>query len=95
MFDNILINHYRLNNEQLIGLENHISENGILFINGFGHKHVVNSKIREEDLIQPTDFAGIQRYFELIKHIEDQDDRGYFVTYIFRKNKVNISLNKQ
>lgn len=85
VFDNILINHYRLNKGQLTRIENHISDNGILFICGFGHMHSIDSKIREEDLIQPADFNDIKKSFELIKYIEDKDERGFFVTYIFRK----------
>lgn len=87
-FDNILINHYRLSKDQFADIENHVTDEGILFICGFGHKHKVDSKIRKEDLIQPTDFEDINKSFELIEYIESQDDRGFFVTYIFRKIKV-------
>jgi 2-polyprenyl-3-methyl-5-hydroxy-6-metoxy-1,4-benzoquinol methylase len=86
-FDNILINHYRLNKDQLESIESHISEEGILFVCGFGHNHTVDSKIRKEDLLQPTDFEDIKKHFELLKYIEEEDDRGFFVTYIFRKIK--------
>lgn len=87
IFDNIIINHYRLNKEQLVDIENHITDNGILFICGFGYKHKIDYKIRKEDLIQPTDFEDIDKAFELIKYIENEDDRGFFVTYIFHKKK--------
>ncbi|WP_029451268.1 class I SAM-dependent methyltransferase [Clostridium algidicarnis] len=87
IFDNILVNHYRLSKEQLADIENHIFDNGILFVSGFGDKHKVDSKIRKEDLIQQSDFEDINKSFELIKYIENQDDRGFFVTYIFRKKK--------
>ena len=85
IFDNILINHYRLSKEQLEDIEKHITDNGILFICGFGHNHEIDSKIRKEDLIQPDDFENLKKSFELIKNTEIQDDRGVFVTYIFRK----------
>lgn len=85
IFDNILINHYRLSKKQLEDMENHITDNGILFICGFGYKHKVDSKVRKEDLIQPTDFENLKKSFELIRNIENKDDRGFFVTYIFRK----------
>lgn len=85
IFDNILINHYRLSKEGFADIGNHISDNGILFICGFGHKHQVDSKIREQDLIQPSDFEDVKISFELIQYIEDIDERGFFVTYIFRK----------
>lgn len=87
VFDNVLINHYRLNKEQLEHIKNHISDYGILFICGFGYKHKVDSRIRKEDLIQPTDFEDINKSFKLIKYIENKDDRGFFVTYIFQKKK--------
>lgn len=87
LFDNILINHYRLNRNQLKDIKNHITDHGILFICGFGHNHKVDLKIRKEDLIQPSDFEDVKKSFELIKYIENEDDRGVFVTYIFRKMK--------
>ena len=87
IFDNILINHYRLSKEQLADIENYITDDGILFICGFGYKHKVDSKIKKEDLIQSTDFEGINKSFELIEYIENQEDRGFFITYIFRKRK--------
>ncbi len=87
IFDNILINHYRLNKEQLVDIENHLTDDGILFICGFGDKHKVDSKIRKDDLIHPTDLKDINKSFELINYIENKDDRGFFVTYIFRKKK--------
>lgn len=86
-FDNIVINHYRLSKEQLADLKNHLLDDGILFICGFGYRHKTDSRIREQDLIQPTDFEDIEKYFQLIKYIENQDDRGFFATYIFQKRK--------
>lgn len=85
VYDNILINHYRMDKKQLIGIEEHITDNGILFICGFGDKHKVDSKIRAEDLIQPDDFEDIRNAFDLLKYDETQDDIGFFVTYVFRK----------
>lgn len=87
IFDNILINHYRLHKQQLKDIESHIIDDGILFICGFGYKHNVDSKIKKEDLIQPSDFKDLEKSFELINCIESEDDRGFFVTYIFRKRK--------
>lgn len=87
IFDNIIINHYRLNQDQLNEIKNHITDDGILFICGFGDNHKVDLKIRKEDLIQPTDFDHIKKSFQLIEYIENQDDRGFFVTYIFQKIK--------
>jgi tellurite methyltransferase len=88
IFDNILINHYRLNKDQLADIENHITDDGILFICGFGDKHNVDSIIKEEDLIQATDFENTNNSFKLIKYVKNQDDRGVFVTYIYCKSKI-------
>lgn len=85
VFDNILINHYRLNQENLGDIENYITDNGILFISGFGDKHKIDEKIREEDLIQASDFQILEKTFHLIKYTEYEDNRGFLVTYIFQK----------
>jgi 2-polyprenyl-3-methyl-5-hydroxy-6-metoxy-1,4-benzoquinol methylase len=88
IFDNIVVNHFRLKKERLAELINHLSDDGILFVCGFGHKHPVDLKIKKEDLIQPTDFEALNPVFRLVQYQEHQDDRGFFVTYLFRKNKV-------
>ena len=85
VYDNILVNHYRLNKEQLEDIENHIAYNGILFICGFGHKHKADLNIRCEDLIRTEDFEDIKKAFRQIKYIEIQEERGFFVTYIYQK----------
>ncbi len=84
-FDNIVVNHFRLKKEQLAELKNHLSDGGILFICGFGHKHPVDSKIKKEDLIQPGGFEALNPAFRMIRYQEHSDDRGFFVTYLFRK----------
>lgn len=84
-FDNVLINHYRLNSDQVSELVHHIKQNGILFICGFGHKHKSDERIRENDLIRKKDFEELNKYFELMKYLESKDNRGFFVTYIYRR----------
>lgn len=87
-FDNIVINHYRLGKTQLAELKDHVSAGGILFVCGFGHKHTPDSKIRKEDLIQPADFEETEKAWKLIQYLEEWEERGFFVTYIFRNNSV-------
>lgn len=87
VFDNIVINHYRLRKQQFENIDKYLTSGGILFVSGFGYKHNINLKIKEEDLIQPVDFENIKNTFKLIKYTEYQDDRGFFVTYLFRKRK--------
>ena len=84
-FDNIVINHYRASKEVLKEILKHINDDGILFVCGFGNKHKVDSKIRQEDLILESDFEEIKNMFDLIKYEENEDERGFFVTYIFKK----------
>ena len=71
--------------EVLKEISKHINDDGILFVCGFGHKHKVDSKIRQEDLILESDFEEIKNMFDLIKYEENEDERGFFVTYIFKK----------
>ena len=85
IFDNIVINHYRLSRENLVDIENHISDDGILFISGFGYKHKVDERIRKQDLIQPMDIEMLKKSFQFIKYIEDDSKRGFLVTYILKK----------
>lgn len=92
VFDNIIINHYRLSKQQLENIDRHLSDDGILFICGFGEKHKVTSNIKERDLIHSSDFTNMKNTLELIKYDEYQDHRGFFVTYLFRKRKQEFSL---
>lgn len=85
VFDNIVINHYRLTSEHFKELGNHLTDKGILFISGFGHRHIPDERIRREDLIQPTDFEELNTLFELINYEEVEDNRGFFVTFIFQR----------
>ncbi|HCO74545.1 MAG TPA: SAM-dependent methyltransferase [Clostridium sp.] len=86
-FDNVLVNHYRLSKNQLEYVGECIADDGILFVCGFGWKHKVDTKIRKDDLIQQTDFEDLNKSFKLIKYSESQDNRGFIVTYIFKKIK--------
>lgn len=84
-FDNIVINHYRASKEVLKEISKHINDDGILFVCGFGHKHKVDCKIGQGDLILESDFEEIKNMFNLIKYEENEDERGFFVTYILKK----------
>ncbi|WP_163195385.1 class I SAM-dependent methyltransferase [Clostridium thermarum] len=84
-FDNVVINHYRSIKENIKTISSHITDDGTIFVCGYGHKHKVDSKFREEDLIQPTDFEDIKESFDLVKYYENPAEGKFFVTYIFRK----------
>lgn len=86
VFDNIVINHYRLSKEILDNIYKIINKDGILFVNGFGHKHKVDNRIRKEDLIYSNDFTGLKPWFDLIKYVQNEDETGFFSTFIFKRN---------
>lgn len=88
IFDNVVINHYRLSPEALAMLHTLLSDDGILFVCGFGHEHRNDPTIRPEDLIQPSDFHDVNRHFRLVKYWEEQNEIGAIVTYIFVKKRV-------
>lgn len=85
IFDNIIINHYKLGKANLSLIHKNISKDGILFINGFGHKHKVDDRIKEEDLIKGEDFNKLKKYFQLEVYEEYKNEIGFFVTYIFKR----------
>ncbi len=85
VFDDVLVNHFRVSKSIMHDLKNHLSYGGVLFVSGFGHKHKPDLKIRKEDLIQPDDFESLKNDFELLHYEEFEDERGFFVTYIYRK----------
>lgn len=84
-FDNIIICHYRLHPEQLAKLHAHLSTDGVLFVTGFGHRHVADTRIRKTDLIMPEDFQALGKHFRQIEYREFEDERGFFVTYAFKR----------
>lgn len=84
-FNNILICHYRVTKQNLRTLSAHLSENGILFITGFGEGHVCDERIKAEDLIHQSDIDVLLETFDMIHEERVKDDRGYFVTGVFGK----------
>lgn len=85
VFDNALVSHYRLSHENILSLKDHITKGGILFVCGFGHAQRVDNHIGKDDLIQPSDFDGMENYFKLLKYNGREDQRGFIVTYIYRR----------
>ena len=84
-FDNILICHYRVTAQNLKTLSSHLNEKGILLLTGFGDQHVCDARISEDDLIHQGDVDILLESFELISEEHVSDERGYFVTFVFRK----------
>ena len=86
-FDNAIICHYRLMSTQLLSLAEHIKVGGIILITGFGHLHKCDKKIGENDLIYKSDIDVLLKDFRLIDYNEQQDDRGFLVTYVLEKKE--------
>lgn len=84
-FDNVIINHYRLQQDQMRDIGECIKVGGVLFVYGFGHEHKWDERIHQQDLIQKEDFNGLKDNFDLIEYEEHKDERGFFVTYLFKK----------
>jgi len=84
-FDNIIVNHYRLPEHQMKLISDYLKKEGVLFVTGFGHKHKPNEKIMERDLIMESDFECLSKNMKLIHYNEYNDERGCFVTYIYKK----------
>ncbi|WP_018753216.1 class I SAM-dependent methyltransferase [Paenibacillus sanguinis] len=85
VFDLIVLNHYRLEENFYPILEQHLKKNGILWVNGFYEVPKDNPDIQYEDLMTPTDFHGLTGLTcedEIIYEI----DRKKFIRYIWRKD---------
>ncbi|MEK4358206.1 methyltransferase domain-containing protein [Paenibacillus sp. FSL M7-1455] len=85
IYDNIVVNHYRLGKEHLGRIHLNLASGGLLFVCGFGHKHKEDPFIREEDLIMPSDFDHIDPSLKRIRYLEEEDRRGFLVAYLYRK----------
>lgn len=84
-FDNIIINHYKLADHQLKSISKRLNIGGVLFLTGFGHKHKIDEKITVNDLIVERDLKYLNKELKLIHYNEYEDERGFFVTYVYKK----------
>ncbi|WP_297406165.1 methyltransferase domain-containing protein [uncultured Cetobacterium sp.] len=85
IFDNIIINHYKLPLNQLLKIHYKLKKNGILYICGFGEKNKINNGLRKEDLLLKSDINKILDYYNLISFLDKENDLGNIVQYILRK----------
>lgn len=85
IFDNIIINHYKIPLNQLLKLHYKLKKNGILYICGFGEKNKINNGLRKEDLLLKSDINKILDYYDLISFLDKKNDLGYIVQYILKK----------
>lgn len=85
IFDNIIINHYKIPLNQLLKLHYKLKKNGILYICGFGEKNKINNGLRKEDLLLKSDINKILDYYDLISFLDKKNDFGYIVQYILKK----------
>jgi cyclopropane fatty-acyl-phospholipid synthase-like methyltransferase len=85
-FNNIIVNHYRLPEYQMNAISDKLEKGGVLFVTGFGPKHKLDEKIKDKDLIRESDFDCLEMDMEQIYYHEYSDERGFFVTYMYKKN---------
>lgn len=84
MYDLIVINHYRLKPHQMAKIPYILKQHGVLYVSGFSELHPPDDKVKEEDLIIPSDFDGMTGMKLLNKKVFN-DSRGNFVTYLYKK----------
>lgn len=84
-YDNILINHYKLHNDLIEKLPLLLKCGGVLLVTGFSKNHTPDAKIKEGDLIDISDFSSIENQVTIIETDQYSDQRGDFVTYVFKK----------
>jgi len=84
-YDNVVICHYRLMQDQLKSLADHVNQHGIVMITGFGHNHQCDERISENELIYKEDVEVLLTQFKLVEYSENTDVRGFFVTYVLEK----------
>jgi 2-polyprenyl-3-methyl-5-hydroxy-6-metoxy-1,4-benzoquinol methylase len=86
-FDNIIINHYKPEEQVMEVLPNLLNQKGTLVICGFGYRQQVNERISEHDIFKKDEFKDRFNNLNLIMHQDINDDsRGFFEVYIFEKN---------
>ncbi len=84
-FDNLIVCHYRLSEDQLQTLADIVRKDGILMITGFGENHTCDERISPSELIYRKDIECLGKDFELLEEIELADQRGDFITFVFRR----------
>jgi len=83
-FDLIIINHYRLENRFYPVLEQHLKENGVLWVNGFCEVPKDHPDMKQEDMIAPADLNELRQ-------LTCESTTNYavgtrkFIRYIWRK----------
>jgi len=85
-FDTIIINHYKISPNLMMQVHEHLTDQGTLFVSGFSKDHPVDNKIKSNDLILEEDFESLVG-MKLIHHETFSDQRGHFVTFIYKKDK--------
>lgn len=82
--DAAIINHYRMAREVYPIVSAWINDGGILWVNGFAEVPEDNPRIREQDLLQDSDFA-LLAHCTLLDKEEYKVSGRKFVRYIWKK----------
>ena len=82
--DAVIINHYRMAKEIYPVLTAWIKDGGILWVNGFADVPEDNSNIREQDILQDSDFELLKQCILLDREKYEVGKRK-FVRYVWKK----------
>lgn len=82
--DAVIINHYRMAKEIYPVLTARIKNGGILWVNGFADVPEDNPNIREQDILQDSDFELLKQCILLDKEKYEVGNRK-FVRYVWKK----------
>ena len=85
-FDGAIINHYRLKPQLYDKVMEHLTEDGILWINGFVSLPADNPNITEKDIFNMKDFLSLKKYKLESKKIY-KINQNQFIRYIMEKIK--------
>ena len=82
--DAVIMNHYRMAKEIYPVLTAWIKDGGILWVNGFADMPEDNPNIREQDILQDSDFELLKQCILLDKEKYEVGNRK-FVRYVWKK----------
>ena len=85
MVDNILVTHYKIQDNLLNTIPSMLIENGIFLYYTYNLRHSQTRDFPKEYCLNPKELIDKQWDLELIKYAKFQDESGHHDGYLFRK----------
>lgn len=85
-FDTIIVNHYKLNKQNLNNIHKLLNKNGILYVCGFSDKTIELGNLKKKDLLKKEDFNHLKKTLKLLFLKESKLNNDTFIQLIFTKN---------